>query len=83
MIQETELILSIAGFPPYSGRGCFQQLMPADRNSFQRTINGALSCISLEAPPKYRSLIRGKDVSSPAFDRFWVGTQVTVGCIHR
>ncbi|MDR0406972.1 MAG: hypothetical protein LBH38_02725 [Holosporales bacterium] len=82
-MQDTELILSIAGFPPYSGRGCSQQLMPVSNTVFRRTVNGALACVSLESQPKYRSIIRGKDVSSPAFDTLWVGTQVTVGCIHR
>ncbi|MDR1266897.1 MAG: hypothetical protein LBJ70_00715 [Holosporales bacterium] len=83
MHQETELILSVAGFPPYSGRSCLQQLMPAAPRVFQRTVNGVLSCVSLETAPKYRSVIRGRDISSPAFDLFWTGTQMSVGCIHR
>ncbi|MDR1910309.1 MAG: hypothetical protein LBQ26_00500, partial [Holosporales bacterium] len=82
-MHDTELILSIAGFPPYSGRGCFQQLMPIQEAMFRRTINGALTYINVEEHQKYRSVIRGRDVSSPAFDTFWVGTQMTVGCIHR
>ncbi|MDR2417109.1 MAG: hypothetical protein LBD15_03020 [Holosporales bacterium] len=82
-MHDTELILSIAGFPPYSGRGCSQQLMPVQEAAFRRTVNGALACVSLDQRQRYRSIIRGRDVSSPAFDTFWVGTQMTVGCIHR
>lgn len=82
MADETLLVLSSIGVPPYSARGLTQTLEPIDAAAnLKRTINGALIDLSVPELRKYRSTISGADVDSPAFDQAWPGLQVVVDCI--
>ncbi len=81
-MEETRLILSQGGFPPFTARGCSQSLYPLESALLRRTVNGKL--ISLGAPGqlKYRSVIRCEDEESPALEGLWPGTFVEVHCIQ-
>lgn len=82
MANETVLVLSGVGVPPYSARGLTQTLVPIDQSiNLARTINGELLDISASQFRKYRSTISGNDQDPPAVDGIWPGMQVTVDCI--
>jgi hypothetical protein len=80
--METELILSVGGFPPLSARGCIQQIIPLEQGKLRRTINGEL--IYIGSPiSKYRSIIYCTDKASLATEGLNPGAPVQVGCIQR
>ena len=80
--DETLLVLSGVGVPPYSARGLTQTLTPiAGAAAQRRTVNGTLVDV---APPqfrKYQSSISCTDQQPPALDGIWPGLQVTVDCV--
>lgn len=82
MANETLLVLSPIGAPPYSARGMTQTHDPISAAmSFDRTVNGALINLSAAQFHKYKSTISGKDMDPPALDGIWPGAVVTVDCI--
>jgi len=82
MANETQLILTGMGVPPYSARGLTQSLDPIGAAAnLRRTINGALIDVSSAQFRKYRSTISGNDQQPPAIDAIWPGLQLTVSCI--
>lgn len=80
--METELILSVGGFPPLSARGCQQDLIPVLQGSLRRTINGELVMVGSQ-DLKYKSTIKCSDKTSLATDGLYPGCEVMVGCIQR
>lgn len=80
--METELILSVGGFPPLSARGCQQDLMPVPQGSLRRTINGELVMVGSQEH-KYKSTVKCNDKTSIATDGLYPGCEVMVGCIQR
>jgi hypothetical protein len=80
--METELILSIGGFPPFSARGCEQILKPIQQKIFKRTINGDLVAIG-SGILKYESTISCQDKTTLATEGLCPGMKVDVGCIQR
>lgn len=80
--METELILSVGGFPPLSARGCIQQITPLEQGKLRRTINGELIFIG-QPISKYRTVIYCTDKTSLATDGIRPGSPVQVGCIQR
>lgn len=80
--METELILSVGGFPPLSARGCVQELTPVMLGSLRRTINGTLVYVG-KPQQKYRSVIKCQDKSVLASEGLGRGSLVKVGCIQR
>ena len=80
--METELILSVGGFPPLSARGCQQDLIPVPQGSLRRTINGELVMVGSQEL-KYKSTIKCNDKTSLATDGLFPGCEVMVGCIQR
>lgn len=82
MANETLLVMTGVGVPPYSARGLTQTLDPIEASAqARRTVNGELVSLSSTAFRKYRSTISGNDQKSPAFNRIWPGNAVTVDCI--
>jgi hypothetical protein len=81
-MDETRLILSRGGFPPYSARGCNQTLHPIETGPMKRTVNGELVYLSAPSHQKYRSVIRCEDQESPALDSLWPGEVIDVQCIQ-
>ncbi len=81
--MESELIISRGGFPPLSARGCIQHLMPIEAGALRRTINGKLIYIGKQLTHKYRSIISCEDKAALAFEGFWRGSELRVGCIQR
>jgi hypothetical protein len=82
MADETLLVLSGIGVPPYSARGLTQTLQPIEAaGSQRRTVNGTLVDLSQAQFRKYRSTIRCSDQDAPALDGIWPGQVVTVNCI--
>lgn len=82
MADETLLVISGEGIPPYSIRGLTQSLEPIDAaKNLRRTVNGSLLDLSLSQFRKYRSEISCEDVDSPAFDALEIGDTVTVDCV--
>lgn len=80
--METELILSVGGFPPLSARGCEQTLKPIHQKIFKRTFNGDL--VSIGAPIlKYESTISCHDKTAVATEGMCPGIRMDVGCIQR
>lgn len=79
--MQTELTLSLGGFPPLSARGCVQDLRPVAQGAFRRTINGDLLFVGVGRDHKYRSTIRCSDQAPLA--TMPVGAEVTVGCIQQ
>ena len=58
MSDETTLVLSGIGVPPYCARGLTQTLAPIEAaGSQRRTVNGTLVDLSLTQFRKYRSTI--------------------------
>jgi len=84
--METDLTLEIIGkgnsLPPFSARECIQTLTPISHGTLRRTINGTLVCIGNEGHRKFQSTISCKDRVPPAFEGFWKGTLLKVGCIQ-
>lgn len=84
MTFATILTLSGPGIQPYSARGLKQTLKPiAAAAVLRRTITAALIDLSRAEFRKYASVISGSDIQPPAFDDFWPGLQLTVGCAAR
>jgi hypothetical protein len=82
MPDETLLVLTGIGLPPYAARGLTQTLDPIEAaGSQRRTVNGTLIDLSLAQFRKYRSTIRGRDQQAPALDGVWPGRVVTVSCV--
>ncbi len=81
--METELILSKGGLPPFSARGCQQQLIAINNGEFKRTINGNMVFLGSGQPTKYKSVITCKDKTSAALDGVQRGSEITIGCIQR
>lgn len=82
--METELTLSRGGFPPFSARGCTQELFPVPTGQMKRTLDGTLVFVGGQAfPPKYASLIKGQDKTVPALEGIWRGSVLKVGCLQR
>lgn len=80
--METELILNRGGFPPFSARGCVQELSPIALGQFRRTINGDLVFLGTQGK-KYRSIITCQDQAVMATDDLLPGVEVEVFCIQR
>jgi hypothetical protein len=81
--METELSLSIGGFPPMSARGCTQELMPVNDGEFCRTVNGELIFLNSGKAKKYKTIIRCEDKTALATDGLHRGCDIKVGCIQR
>lgn len=82
MANETLLVVSGDGMPPYSVRGITQTLEPIDAaKNLRRTVNGVLVDLSATQFKKYKSTITCTDVQSPAFDAIEVGDTLTVDCV--
>lgn len=80
--METELILSVGGFPPFSARECQQELKLLNRGGFRRSIKGELIYLGSE-DLKYQTIISCKDRTTLATDNFSPGITVEVGCIQK
>lgn len=79
---ETELTLSIGGFPPLSARGCTQTLSLPEAK-FARTLCGRLICTGPRTQ-KYKTIIEGSDKRVLTTDSFITpGIEIEVGCIQR
>jgi hypothetical protein len=82
MADETLLVLSGIGVPPYSARGLSETLTPIDASAnLRRTVNGVLVDLSLAEMRKYHLSISCNDQQPPALDGVWPGTQITVNCV--
>jgi hypothetical protein len=81
--METNLTLSIGGFPPFSARGCVQKLVPISVGEFFRTLNGDLVYTARSQEKKYHTFIQCQDQTPPATDGLIPGISVKVGCIQR
>lgn len=81
--METELSISIGGFPPFSARGCEQELMPIIQGEFHRTVNGDLIYLGEDTHTKYKSTITCKDKTAIATDGIYRGSEIKLGCIQR
>lgn len=82
MADETVLVLTGVGVPPYSARGLTQTLDPVEASAqFRRTVNGELVALSNSVFRKYRSTITGNDQQAPGFNGLWPGQLVTVECV--
>jgi hypothetical protein len=82
MGDDTLLVLSGVGVPPYSARGLTQTLEPIEASTqLRRTVNGALVDLSYEPFRKYKSTISCQDYEPPAVDGIWPGQVVTVECV--
>lgn len=80
--METELTLSLGGFPPLSARGCTQTLSLQEAK-FARTLCGRLICTGPRVQ-KYKTLIEGSDQRVLATDSFITpGIEIELGCIQR
>ncbi|MES2252818.1 MAG: hypothetical protein V4482_03930 [Pseudomonadota bacterium] len=81
--METELIIEGCGFPPFSARGCQQELSQVEQGAFRRTVNGQLTYLGPKNH-KYRSIIRCEDkvtlVTEGVLAR---GQVVRIGCLQR
>lgn len=80
--METELVISHAGFPPLSARGCIQELVPVSLGQFRRTINGDLVFLGTQGK-KYKTTISCQDKAPLATDELVPGMVVDVQCIQR
>ena len=81
-MSETYLTLSVGGLPPFSSRGCRQELKPIETAETHRTVNGELVTTTTPLHHKYKTIIKGKDQLPAALDSMWKGQDVKVGCIQ-
>jgi hypothetical protein len=82
MANETLLVISGDGMPPYAVRGISQTLEPIDAaKNLKRTVNGGLIDLSASQFKKYRSTISCEDIDSPAFDAVEIGDTLTIDCV--
>lgn len=82
-MSESTLYIEQAGFPPFSARGCTQNLAPMAQGQLLRTVDGRLVFTAPQGHAKYESTIHCKDEGSPALNQLWRGSNVTVHCIQR
>lgn len=80
--MQTDLKLSICGFPPMSARNCSQELYPISGGAFYRDVNNNLVFIGNKNFNKYKTVITGKDVNPPAFSGICIGSVIDVECIQ-
>lgn len=82
MANETLLVLSGAGVPPYSARGITQTLEPIEATKkLARDVNGGLVDLSPPQMRKYLSKVTCSDQDAPALAGIWPGTVLVVDCI--
>lgn len=80
-MSQTDLVISRAGFPPFSARGVTQTLEPLLCGEMRRTIDGRLVYTGLSNHQKYKSLILCEDKAALAMGSLWRGAEVKVSCI--
>lgn len=79
MANETLLVLSGEGMPPYAVRGIKQSFEPIDAAlKPRRTVNMVLVNTAPVGARKYKTTISCSDMQSPAFDAVHPGDQLTV-----
>ena len=81
--MESELTINIGGFPPFSARGCEQELTPIEQGEFHRNINGDLIYLGADTHAKYKSTIKCDDKAAIATDGLYRGREIELGCIQR
>lgn len=82
MADETLLVISGDGLPPFAARGITQTLEPINAAvNVRRTVNGGLVDLSPSQFKKYKTTIEGTDTDSPAFDAVDVGDTLTIDCV--
>ena len=81
--METELTINIGGLPPFSARGCEQELIPINQGDFHRNINGDLIYLGDDTHTKYKSLVKCSDKAAIATDGLYRGREIELGCIQR
>jgi hypothetical protein len=82
MANETILVISGPGMPPWAARGLTQSLDPIEASgNLARTVNGVLIDLSPAQMRKFKSTISCSDVDSPALDGLWPGMVLTVDCV--
>lgn len=81
--MESELTINIGGLPPFSARGCEQELTPISDGEFHRDINGDLIYLGQYTHAKYKSVIRCNDKAAIATDGLYRGREIELGCIQR
>jgi hypothetical protein len=81
--METELTINIGGLPPFSARGCEQELTPITQGEFHRNINGDLIYLGNDTHTKYKSTIKCSDKAAIATDGLYRGREIELGCIQR
>lgn len=82
MADETVLVISPIGVPPYSARGITETLAPIEAaGSFERTVNGGLTSVGGEQFQKYRAEWSAEDMDAPAAAAVFPGATITVDCI--
>lgn len=81
--MESELTINIGGLPPFSARGCEQELIPISQGDFHRNINGDLIYLGDNTHTKYKSVIKCSDKAAIATDGLYRGREIQLGCIQR
>lgn len=82
MADETVLVISGAGMPPYAVRGITQTLEPIEAAAnLRRTVNAEQINIGLTLFRKYQTTISCTDWQPPAFDNVWPGDTLTIDCV--
>lgn len=82
MANETLLVISGDGMPPYSVRGVTQSLEPIEAaKNLRRTVGGGLLSLTASQFQKYKSTISCEDQQSPAFDTVDIGDTLTIDCV--
>jgi hypothetical protein len=83
MPDETDLVISGDGIPPYSAIGVTQTLSPIEASAqIARTINGTAINLSPTQFRKFKSELSCTANSPPAFAGLWPGSVVTIDCIE-
>lgn len=81
-MTDTVLTLTGIGIVPFAGGGISETLRQIDQaRQMRRSVNGALTDLSLTKFRKYAVSLSGGDVQPMALDGVWPGKAVTVGCI--
>lgn len=81
-MSDTNLVISIVGFPPASCRGVKQTIKPiAEAAAFRRTVNYKLKNTAPALAQKYALEITCDDLNAPCLDGVYIGAEAVIDCV--
>lgn len=80
--MESLLKIQGVGLPPFSARGCKQELVPIPNGVFRNTVNGKLMFLKTSDLQRYKTIIKCNDVNTPTLGNLFIGNEIEIECIQ-